>query len=35
MIITGGYLLMIGLNVLIPDTTKPGKVYEAYNGNIW
>lgn len=32
---SGGYLLMVGLKILVPDTTKPGRIYEAYNGNVW
>lgn len=26
---------MVGLKILVPDTTKPGRIYEAYNGNVW
>lgn len=35
LLISGCYLMAIGLKVLIPDTTVRGRVQEAYNGNIW
>jgi len=35
MLISGAYLMIVGLKVLIPDTTKKGKVQEAFDGNIW
>jgi len=34
-LVSGGYLLLVGLKILIPDTTRAGRVYEAYNGNVW
>ena len=27
--------MVVGLKTLIPDTTKKGKVQEAFDGNIW
>jgi hypothetical protein len=35
LLISGAYLMYVGLTVLIPDTTRLGRVQEAYNGNIW
>jgi hypothetical protein len=35
MLVSGAYFMLVGLAVLIPDTTRPGRVQEAYNGNIW
>ena len=35
MLVSGAYLMLVGLAVLIPDTTRAGRVQEAYNGNIW
>lgn len=35
MLITGVYLLFVGLTMLIPDISNKLKVHESYNGNIW
>jgi hypothetical protein len=35
LLVSGCYLMLVGLKVLIPDTTVAGRVQEAYNGNIW
>lgn len=35
MLFSGAYLLLVGLKIFVPDTTRAGRVYEAYNGNVW
>ncbi len=35
LLMTGVYLMLVGLRVLIPDTTNKRRIAEAYNGNIW
>ena len=35
LLICGLYLMQTALEVMIPDTTKLGRVHEAYNGNVW
>jgi hypothetical protein len=35
LLVSGVYLMLVALKVLIPDTTRVGRVQEAYNGNVW
>ena len=35
MLMSGAYLMLVGLKVLVPDTTAQGRIQEAYNGNVW
>jgi hypothetical protein len=35
LLICGLYCMTVAMSIMIPDTTKMGRVYEAYNGNVW
>lgn len=34
-LVMGAYVALISLGILVPDKTDPGRVNEAYDGNIW
>lgn len=34
-LVMGAYVTLISLFILVPDKTEPGRVPEAYDGNIW
>jgi len=33
--VSGIYLILVGLKILIPDTTNQRRIAESYDGNIW
>ena len=35
MLMSGVYLMFVGLSILIPDTSDKRKIAESYDGNIW
>ena len=35
LLVSGTYMMVVGLGILIPDTSDKRKVSESYDGNIW